>query len=395
MSCWKTNCVILLVLTAVLFGSGEKVAKDYSCKKVLAQKANALSVEQMGNVSSKVRYEVCADEGGVVYYCPGDEICCTPGDPASKCCPADQPLCIYPNYCCKEGYPKICGPYCCKEEEDSFCCNEKTCCKNESACCGAQCCEAGDFCCNGISCCESVKGCCGAQCCEAGDFCCNSISCCDSVESCCGTQCCPADAPCCKQDGAAACCNKDTMGCCGDGYGCVSPCPSQFDAIGCQLSSPSLDDDLLESPYALPDNIYRILRPDENPEGIIAQDPSAHKTVLSHVNCGSRPKYASQFISTTVSLDVAKYYKEKGEEKGLTGLRICKFEADKLPTTCKIIDLTTEANRDKYLGNAVCKKFAKASAEVLLQCAKPIPCTVIDPLNGCDGKKFVDTKRKL
>ena len=343
MTTWKTNSVILFVLAAILFSSGEKVAKHNTCKKILAQKASFLSVEKIQNVSSKVRYEVCADEGDVVYYCPGDDICCTPGDPASICCPADQPLCIYPNYCCKEEYPKICGPYCCKE--DSFCCNQKTCCENEGACCGAQCCTD--------------------------------------------------DALCCKQDRTSACCDKDTMGCCGDGYGCVSPCPSQFDATGCQLSSPSLDDDLLDAPYALPDNIYRILRPDENPEGIIAKDPSAQKTVLSHVNCGSRPKYTSQFISTSASLDVAKYYKGKGEKNGLTGLRICKFETDKLPTKCQIVDLTTEENRDRYLGNAVCKNFAKASAEVLLRCAAPIPCTVIDPPPKRDRKKFVDTKRKI
>ena len=83
---------------------------------------------------------------------------------------------------------------------------------------------------------------------------------------------------------------------------------------------------------------------------------------------------------------MAKDYKEKGEGKGLTGVRICKFEVDKLPTTCQIVDLTTEENRDKYLGNAVSKNYAKASAEVLLQCAVPIQCTV---------KTFVDTKHYI
>lgn len=184
------------------------------------------------------------------------------------------------------------------------------------------------------------------------------------------------------------------MGCC-DGYGCVAPCQSQFDAIGCQLSSLSLDDKLSEVPHTLPKNLYRILRPDENPKGIVAKDTGAQKTVLSHVNCGSRPNYASQFISTSASLDVAKYYKEKGEEKGLTGLRICEFEVDKLPSTCEIVDLTTEENRDKYLGNAVCKNYAKASAEVLLQCSVPVPCTVVDPPQKHERKTFVGTKHEL
>ncbi|XP_067057983.1 uncharacterized protein [Acropora muricata] len=343
MTSWKTNCVILFVLAATLFALGEKVDKPNSCKKVLAKKASSLSVEQIGDLLSKARYEVCVDEGKEVYHCPGGKTCCTPGDPASKCCPADHPLCINSEYCCKQGYPKLCGPYCCKE--DSFCCNKETCCEYKGACCGAQCC--------------------------------------------------PADAPCCKEGKTPTCCDKDTMGCCAGGYGCVSPCPSQFDAIGCELSSLSLDDELLEAPYALPKYIYRILRLEENPDKIVAKDPRAQRTVLSHVNCGSRPKYTSQFISTSASLDVAKKYKKKGEDKGLTGLRICKFEVDKLPTTCQIVDLTTDANRDRYLGNAVCKNFAKASEEVLLQCAGPIPCTVIDPPPKGDSKTFVDTKHEL
>ena len=129
--------------------------------------------------------------------------------------------------------------------------------------------------------------------------------------------------------------------------------------------------------------LWRILRPDEDPKvGLVAKDPQACKTVLSHVNCGSREGYKSQFISTTASYDVALHYKAKGEEKGLTGLRIAEIDLDDLPETCKleIVDLTTEENRDKYIGNAVCKNFAKASCEVLLKCNVPIPCHVVDPL---------------
>ena len=129
--------------------------------------------------------------------------------------------------------------------------------------------------------------------------------------------------------------------------------------------------------------LWRILRPDEDPKvGLVAKDPQACKTVLSHVNCGSREGYKSQFISTTASYDVALHYKAKGEEKGLTGLRIAEIYLGYLPATCKleIVDLTTEENRYKYLGNAVCKNFAKASCEVLLKCNVPIPCHVVDPL---------------
>ena len=173
MTCWKANHINLFVLAAVLFVSSEKVPKYPSYKKVLGQVANSLAVAQI-NVSSKTHFEVCADEGKEIFYCPLDEICCTPGDPARRCCPAEYPLCLpreNPEKCCPVGYPTICGQGCCKE---------------------------GTFCCNGMDCCDIVGACCGAQCCEFGEFCCNGINCCDSVDACCGAQCCPEDAPCCK-----------------------------------------------------------------------------------------------------------------------------------------------------------------------------------------------------
>ncbi|XP_020621807.1 uncharacterized protein LOC110059455 isoform X2 [Orbicella faveolata] len=364
MFAWRLRGIILVVLATSLFVSGHKVRRENGCKKALRK---AASPEKSDLHKSKVNFEVCFEVEGVTYYCPGDDRCCSPGNPESKCCPADHPLCLPeedPEFCCPEGYPKLCGEYCCTAS--SFCCNEENCCLDERECCGEQCCEA-------------EEKCCGGNCCEAGLFCCNEESCCQDEAACCGKNCCTGENSCCKENATETCCNKNTMGCC-DGYGCVSPCQSQFDAIGCQLSRFSLEEEeLLAEPLTLPENIYRILRPDENPEGIVAKNPAAQKTVLSHVNCGSRPQYASQFISTSASLDVAKYYMEKGKEKGLTGLRICQFEVDKLPQSCQIVDLTTEENRDKYLGNAVCKNFAKASAEVLLQCSLPASCTVFDP----------------
>lgn len=356
MTAWKVTCIVIVVLTTSQFVWGDKEAQDNNCKKVLRQ-VPISPATQKGELRSKsksnVGYEVCAQVCGwwscTTYYCPGDGICCTPGDPESKCCPAEYPLCL-PEGCCPKGYPKLCGKYCC--EADSFCCNDEHCCKNEDACCGKE-------------------------------------------------QCCREEAPCCKEDDTSACCNKDTMGCC-DGYGCVSPCESQFDAIGCQLSSLSLgvkEKEALDTGgfCRFGKSLFRILRPAEIPKiGIVAKNPLAERTVLSHVNCGSRPKYTSQYISTTTSLDVAKYYMEMGEKKGLTGLRIAEIHLDKLPKNCKleIVDLTTEENRDKYLGKAVCKNFAKKSCEVLLKCDVPIPCEVIVPPPKDQGHQetFTDSR---
>ena len=100
-------------------------------------------------------------------------------------------------------------------------------------------------------------------------------------------------------------------------------------------------------------------------------------------------------FSRILIAEVAKDYKGKGEKKGLTGLRICEFEVDKLPQTCQMVDLTTEENRDKYLRNALSKTYAKVSAEILLQCDAPLPCTVIDPPTERETKKFADTPFEL
>ena len=124
-------------------------------------------------------------------------------------------------------------------------------------------------------------------------------------------------------------------------------------------------------------SLYRVVRSDEDPKkGLVAKDPSAKKSVISHVNCGGRRGYKSQFISTTMSSDAAKRYKAKAEKEGANGLQIVKIDLDALREGCKlkIVDLTITENRDKYLRNAVCKNVAKASEEVLLTCDVPIPC---------------------
>lgn len=330
-----TFAILIALVTSQNIGTfGYEVIQDNGCRKVLLRAPNSTLAEKGKLRSSSLGEEVCAEVCGwwscTTYYCPGDGICCTPGNPESKCCPADHPLCL-PEACCPEGYPKICGRYCC--EEDSFCCNGENCCSNEEACCSEN-------------------------------------------------QCCLEKAPCCKYGKSKTCCDKNVKVCC-DGYGCLDPCESQFDAIGCELSALSLSSVDVEGGFCkFGKRLFRILRPDENPvRGIVAKNPFAQQTVNSHVGCGSLPRFTSQYISTTASLNVAKYYKARGEEKGRTGLRIAEIQLDKLPEHCRleIVDLTTNANRNRYLDNRRAKNFARASCEVLLKCDVPIPCKVIDP----------------
>ena len=130
--------------------------------------------------------------------------------------------------------------------------------------------------------------------------------------------------------------------------------------------------------------LWRILRPDEDPEvGLTAKDPQADKDVISHVNSGSRENYRSQFISTFASYDAAQERMAKDKGQGLTRLRIAKIEPNALPESWKleIVDLTTEENRDKHLKNSNrIKSYARKSFEVLLVCNVPIPCHAVDPL---------------
>lgn len=303
--------------------------------------------------SEQVCHRHCNFWGCTTYFCK-DGVCCTPGSKHSNCCPNETPVCVGEDKCCYTDLPKPCGDLCC--ETDSFCCEEEVCCKDENSCCDQQCC----------------------------------------IE----------DAPCCRHADTKKCCSVETMACCEE-FGCVAPCESQFDAIGCQFSDdgelsdngelpdggelqegPEVsDNENVEEPEAksrevraLGVKLYRILRPDENPQSIVPKDITAEKTVLSHVNCGSRPGYVSQYISTSASLDVARNYKQKGEDKGLTGLRICEFDVNYLvERACQLFDLTEEANRNLYLGRArMAKNFAKASQEVLLICPFPVECTVIE-----------------
>ena len=86
----------------------------------------------------------------------------------------------------------------------------------------------------------------------------------------------------------------------------------------------------------LPDTVYRVLRDDEDPERIVPKDSTVDKTVLSHVNCGSRPGYKSQFISTSATLAASRLYKQLAESKDESGLRICEFVIATMQRKCKV-----------------------------------------------------------
>ena len=165
------------------------------------------------------------------------------------------------------------------------------------------------------------------------------------------------------------CCNEETMACCGDGYGCATPCPSQFDAVPCdEVDTANLATTVnIDCPTPENGKLYRVTDPNQNCQGgLIAKDPTAKRTVSSHVGCGGRKNYKSQFISFSTSYDVVhdKYWPKKPQ-----GARLVEVDIKKLPSKCKIYDLTDPNIRQKYVGhNPWARNYAKSDCEVLLEC---------------------------
>ena len=196
--------------------------------------------------------------------------------------------------------------------------------------------------------------------------------------------------PCCRNTGETnkECCDEKTEVCCGDEYGCVTPCPSQFDAIPCNevaitnsLTKQDCPDRLVTR------KLYRVTDPNQNcKDGLIAKDPDQKKTVSSHVGCGGRKNYKSQYISFSTSYGIVynKYWPKKPP-----GANLVEVDIDSLPSGCKTYDLTVEKTREKLVGhNPRAKNYAKSDCEVLLECGtSPVPCkTLKGPKSDKKGK---------
>ena len=266
MKAYKIACIILVTLAASWFALGQELDEtqinevdggreqetdgdqgheaegdgDKSTSRSKEVQEQTSTVSQRGKqlrssvTGSQICHRHCNWWSCTTYYCR-DGVCCTPGSKDSKCCPNKSPVCVGNNRCCYTDFPKPCGNVCCKT--DGFCCEDEVCCKNENSCCDQQCC----------------------------------------IE----------DAPCCKHADTKKCCSVETMGCCEE-FGCVVPCESQFDAVGCQFldggqlsdngelpdggelqeGPEASDDEIVEESEmksrevrALGDKLYRILRP--------------------------------------------------------------------------------------------------------------------------------------
>ncbi|XP_060605083.1 uncharacterized protein LOC132757727 [Ruditapes philippinarum] len=118
--------------------------------------------------------------------------------------------------------------------------------------------------------------------------------------------------------------------------------------------------------------LYRVLREKESiKNGIICQDKNSTRFVEQHIASGSR--FKSKFISTTSSLDVARYWAyfemDTSERKPRkVPLRIVEIDIQELAGTKyekKCINLCDEEVRNHFIKGAIHRNFAKSSKEVL------------------------------
>ncbi|XP_052790076.1 uncharacterized protein LOC128224305 [Mya arenaria] len=287
---------------------------------------NSVLLESVLNVSPRFAWDnvcakICSWWSCTTYACHNG-VCCTPGSPKSKCCPYSHPVCIADRYCCQKGFSKVCGG--------------TTCCKKNTNCCVSNCCTYD-------------QACCGTNaCCNRGDK-----SCKDSL-------------------GHRSCCDEKHTFCC-EKLGCKSLCPSIFDAVPCNgdiignLDSQSETYDFVkaDTTSGIPKELYRLLRKTEIPARIVAKDAGSTKSVQSHVRCGSKKKYISQYISTTTELQCALRWYHTSPNGG-----IVKIDVSKLPKTARIIDLTDPNIRKRYLTNPKADHFAERMNEVLVALSK-------------------------
>ncbi|XP_060607505.1 uncharacterized protein LOC132759705 [Ruditapes philippinarum] len=118
--------------------------------------------------------------------------------------------------------------------------------------------------------------------------------------------------------------------------------------------------------------LYRVLREDESIEnGIFCQNKNSNRTVAQHIASGS--KYKSKFISTTSSLDVARYWayfemdtrerKAKKVPSKIVEIDIKVLAGTNYEKNC--INLCDEEVRNHFIKGAIHRNYAKSSREVL------------------------------
>ena len=115
--------------------------------------------------------------------------------------------------------------------------------------------------------------------------------------------------------------------------------------------------------------IYRVLRDDEDPsDGLTAKDPTQTKSIQSHVGCGSRSGYQSQYISCTADYQAAVDW-ARGRRR-----RIVQIDTHELMRQSIPIHNLSSADAS-VLPGVTARNFARRYREVLVE--RSIPASAI------------------
>lgn len=116
--------------------------------------------------------------------------------------------------------------------------------------------------------------------------------------------------------------------------------------------------------------LYRVLREDENTnDDIYAKNMYATKTIQSHVGCGSRPNYESQYISCTTTYQAALEYGRlvvSGRGQSLGTVTIAVINRDALERDGHVVHDLSNAGRD-VLPGVMARNFARRYDEALVE----------------------------
>lgn len=108
-------------------------------------------------------------------------------------------------------------------------------------------------------------------------------------------------------------------------------------------------------------------------KSLVAKDPTAKRSISSHVNCGSKEGYTSQYISLSKNSLWALYFfsKVRHVHEGASSTPAI-VAVDLARVESKVYDLTVEEVRVKELPGATMKNYAKSASEVLVEiCIQP------------------------
>lgn len=118
--------------------------------------------------------------------------------------------------------------------------------------------------------------------------------------------------------------------------------------------------------------VYRALRADEDPsQGFTAKNPGANYTIEGHILNGSKVGFASQFISTSWSEDIAR------TKFGAEGARVAKIDLSKVEG--RVWNLDDPGCRESVLKGVLARNIARAHQELLIEGAVPASAITMVP----------------